>query len=133
MKPSKNANKNKGNTFQFKKTKNADSQIRPGLAGLGQRLRMEEAARERESCIPKAPFARLVREIADQFKYDLKFQRVAIEALQESAEAFLLHIFEDSYLCTTHAKRMTLMPSDMKLSIRLGKHPALQNHQASKF
>jgi hypothetical protein len=35
------------------------------------------------------PFQRLVREIAQDFKSDLRFQSSAIGALQESAEAYL--------------------------------------------
>ena len=73
------------------------------------------------------PFQRVVREIASNFKEDLRFQSGALDALKESAEAFLLHIFEDSNLCTVHAKRVTLMPSDLKLAIRLGHHPILRN------
>jgi len=49
--------------------------------------------------IRKLPFQRLVREIASDFKSDLRFQSSTIEALQESAEAYLVSLFEDSNLC----------------------------------
>jgi histone H3 len=45
----------------------------------------------------KLPFQRLVREIAQNFKSDLRFQSSAIGALQESAEAFLVGYFEGKY------------------------------------
>ena len=38
----------------------------------------------------------------------------ALMALQEATEAFLITLFEDSYLCSIHAKRVTLMPKDMR-------------------
>jgi histone H3/H4 len=46
--------------------------------------------------IPKLPFQRLVREIAQQvsFKEDMRWQKSAILALQEAAEAFLVKEFE---------------------------------------
>jgi len=41
---------------------------------------------------------RLVREIAQDFKSDLRFQSSAIGALQESVEAYLVSLFEDTNL-----------------------------------
>ena len=46
--------------------------------------------------IRKLPFQRLVREIAQQFKNDLRFQSTAILALQEASEAYLVGLFEES-------------------------------------
>ena len=57
-----------------------------------------------ELLIRKLPFARLVREIAQDFKTHLRFQRQAIAALQEAAEAYLVGLFEDTNLCAIHAK-----------------------------
>ena len=54
--------------------------------------------------IRKLPFQRLVREIAQDFKTDLRFQSVAILCLQEEAEAYLVGLFEDTNLCAIHAK-----------------------------
>lgn len=49
----------------------------------------------------------------------LRWQSSAILALQEAAEAYLVHLFEDSNLCAVHAKRVTLMVKDMQLARRL--------------
>ena len=54
--------------------------------------------------IRKLPFQRLVREIAQDFKTDLRFQSVAILCLQEAAEAYLVRLFDDANLCAIHAK-----------------------------
>jgi histone H3 len=56
-------------------------------------------------------FQRLVREIAQDFKTDLRFQSSAIGALQESAEAYLVSLFEDTNLAAIHAKRVTIRES----------------------
>ena len=61
----------------------------------------------------------MVREIAADFKNDLRFQSTAILALQEAAEAYLVSLFEDSYVCSLHAKRITLMPKDIQLARRI--------------
>ena len=46
------------------------------------------------------PFQRLVREIAQDIKTELRFQSAAIGALQEASEAYLVGLFEDTNLCT---------------------------------
>ena len=43
----------------------------------------------------------------------------ALEALQEAAESYLVHLFEDANLCAIHAKRVTLMPRDIQLARRI--------------
>ena len=59
------------------------------------------------------PFQQLVREIAHDFKTDLRFQSFAIGALQEASEAYLASLSEDTNLCAIHAKRVTIMPKDI--------------------
>ena len=49
----------------------------------------------------------------------MRFQSAAIMALQESAEAYLIGIFEDTNLCAIHAKRVTIMPRDIQLARRI--------------
>ncbi|CAG8449204.1 17965_t:CDS:2 [Rhizophagus irregularis] len=72
-----------------------------------------------ELLIRKLPFQRLVREIAQDFKTDLRFQSSAIGALQEAAEAYLVALFEDTNLAAIHAKRVTIQPKDIQLARRL--------------
>jgi histone H3 len=66
--------------------------------------------------IRNAPFQCLVREVAQDFKSDCRFQSVAVLALQEALEAYLIGLFEDTNLCAIHAKRITIMPRDMMLA-----------------
>ncbi|EPY77382.1 histone H3-like centromeric protein A-like isoform 1 [Camelus ferus] len=69
----------------------------------------------------KAPFCRLAREICVQFTrgVDFNWQAQALLALQEAAEAFLVHLFEDAYLLSLHAGRVTLFPKDVQLARRI--------------
>ena len=50
-----------------------------------------------ELLIRKLPFQRLVREIAQDFKTDLRFQSAAIGALQVLIFNFLLFLFRNPY------------------------------------
>uniref|UniRef100_A0AC35ERC0 Histone H2A/H2B/H3 domain-containing protein n=1 Tax=Panagrolaimus sp. PS1159 TaxID=55785 RepID=A0AC35ERC0_9BILA len=61
----------------------------------------------------------IFREIAPDYKLDLRFQSSAILALQEAAEAYLVRLFEDTNLCAIHAKRVTIMPKDIQLARRI--------------
>ena len=72
-----------------------------------------------ELLIPKLPFQRLVREIAENFKTKLSFQSAAIGVLQEAAEEYLINLFEDTNLCAVHAHRVTIMPRDIQLARRI--------------
>ena len=89
---------------------------RPGTAALREIRRYQKST---ELLIRKLPFQRLVREIAQDFKSDLRFQSHAIAALQEASEAYLVGLFEDTNLCAIHAKRVTIMPKDIQLARRI--------------
>ncbi|GJY52343.1 ulp1 protease family, C-terminal catalytic domain-containing protein [Tanacetum coccineum] len=53
-------------------------------------LRIRKYQKSTDLLIRKLPFQRLVREIAQDFKTDLRFQSHAVLALQEAAEAYLV-------------------------------------------
>ena len=46
-------------------------------------------------------------------------QHIAVEALQEAAEYYITNLFDDAHLCALHAKRITLQPKDMQLTMRI--------------
>lgn len=60
-----------------------------------------------------------MREIATEFKQEVRFQSQAVLALQEAAEAYLVSLFEDTNLCAIHAKRVTIMSKDLQLAKRI--------------
>ena len=89
---------------------------RPGTVALREIRKFQKST---DLLIRKLPFQRVVREIAQQFKSDLRFQSQAVLALQEASEAYLVGLFEDTNLCAIHAKRVTIMPKDMQLARRI--------------
>ena len=90
--------------------------FRPGTVALREIHRYQKST---DLLIRKLPFQRLVREIAQDLKNDLRFQSTAILAIQEASEAYLVGLFEDTNLCAIHAKRKTIMPKDMQLACRI--------------
>lgn len=89
---------------------------RPGTVALRE---IRQYQKSTDLLIRKLAFQRLVREVAAGWRVDLRFQSSALLALQEAAEAFLVGLFEDTNLCALHAKRVTIMPQDMKLARRI--------------
>ena len=90
--------------------------FRAGTVALREIRRYQKST---ELLIRRQPFQRLVREVASDFKSDLRFQASAVAALQEAAEAHMVGIFEDTNLCAVHAKRVTIMPRDLQLARRI--------------
>eukprot|EP00605_Chrysophyceae_sp_TOSAG23-4_P001191 GSChrysophyteH1.ASY1.ANO1.1300.1 assembled CDS len=74
---------------------------RPGTVALREIRRYQKST---ELLIRKLPFQRLGS---------------AVLALQESAEAYLVGLFEDTNLAAIHAKRVTIMPKDIQLARRI--------------
>ncbi|KAG6898297.1 histone H3 [Termitomyces sp. T32_za158] len=94
--------------------------FRPGTVALREIRRYQKST---ELLIPKLAFQRLVREVAQDFRDNLRFQTSAVSALQEAAEAYLVDLFKDINLAAIHARRVTIMPRDVALARRLrGKH-----------
>lgn len=89
---------------------------RPGTRALRDIRRYQQST---DLLIRRLPFQRLVREITQDFKTDVRFQSLALLAIQEASEAYLTGLFEDTNLCAIHAKRVTIMPKDMSLARRI--------------
>ncbi|CDW61275.1 Histone H3 [Trichuris trichiura] len=90
---------------------------RPGVLALREIRLFQKGT---ELLIRRRSFQRVVRDVAQRHgKPELKFQRIALEALQTAAEAYLIGLMEDTNLASIHAKRQTIMPRDMHLALRL--------------
>nr|AOR06535.1 centromere histone H3 variant 2 [Luzula elegans] len=93
---------------------------RPGTVALKQ---IRKFQRSTELLVPKTPFARLVREITEQYSNDVnRWQAEALVALQEAAEAYIVNLMEDANLLAIHAKRVTIMQKDIQLARRISGH-----------
>ena len=90
--------------------------FRPGTRALKEIRKYQKST---DLLIRRLPFQRLVRQVAQKFAQDLRFQASALSALQEASEAYLVGLFEDTNLCAIHARRVTIMPKDIQLSRRI--------------
>lgn len=90
---------------------------RPGVAALREIRKYQKST---DLLIRRTPFQRLVREIVNETApYEMRMQSTALLALQEAAEAYLVSLFEDTNLCALHARRITIMPKDLRLARRI--------------
>lgn len=90
---------------------------RPGVGALREIRKYQQST---DTLIRRMPFQRLVREIAqDVCKESMRFQVSSIAALQQAAEMYLVQVFEDANLCTMHRKRVTILPKDIQLAMRI--------------
>ncbi|MED6278317.1 hypothetical protein CHARACLAT_022512 [Characodon lateralis] len=91
--------------------------FRPGTKAL---MEIRKYQKSTNLLIRKTSFARLVREVCQSFSTSyLRWQVVALMALQEAAEAFLVLLLSDANLCAIHAKRVTVFPRDIQLARRI--------------
>lgn len=61
-----------------------------------------------------------VREVTQAYtNREIRWKGVALLALQEASEAYLVGLFEDANLCALHGKRVTIQVKDIQLSRRI--------------
>lgn len=90
--------------------------FRPGTVALREIRRYQKGT---ELLLRKAPFQRLVREVASALKEGLRFQSSAVAAIQEATESYVVSLLADTNLCAIHTRRVTIMPRDVHLARRL--------------
>ena len=89
---------------------------RPGTLALRQIRKYQKST---DLLIHKVPFQRLVRELVLSMDKSLRFQSTALLALQEAAEAYLVHMFSQCNDICIHSKRVTVQAKDIQLWKRL--------------
>ena len=82
-----------------------------------------------DSLIKRTPFNKLIKEISQEYRIhpdgpgtpsvQVCFQSTALAVLQEAAENFLIGLFKDINLLAVYAKRVTVMPHDICLALRI--------------
>jgi len=90
--------------------------FRPGTVALRQIRKYQKST---DLLMRRAPFYRLVREVAQDFKDNVRFEAAALQGLQEAAEAMLVKLMEDANVLCVHRKKVTIMPADMHLAQHL--------------
>jgi histone H3 len=89
---------------------------RPGTVALREIRKYQQSTK---LLIPRIAVSRLIREIAQDYKCDLRFQSSAISALHEALESYLINLFELTQFAAIHAKRVTINAKDMQLARRI--------------
>ena len=108
---------------------------RCGLVALHEIRRYQKST---ECLIKKSPFQKLIQEILQEYRISphgpgtlsvqVRFQSTAITTLQEAAENFIVCLFEDVNLLAVHAKRVIMIPRDIRLAVRIqGDHQKMQH------
>eukprot|EP01083_Nonionella_stella_P046185 123641_1 len=95
---------------------------RPGVVALREIRKYQKSS---DLLLQRSAFARLVREIGQQYKADLRFQKAALEALQEATEMYIVRLFEETQACALHNKSVSIKPRDMQLVRRLRRNKSL--------
>ena len=113
---------NKSSTGGIKKP----HRYHPGLLTLREICRYQQST---DCLIKRTAFNKLIKEISQGYRVcpdrpgtpsvQVRCQSTALAALQEAAENFLVALFEDVNLLTVHAKRVTVMPRDIRLALRI--------------
>jgi histone H3/H4 len=66
--------------------------------------------------IPREAFARLTREVTQDFATDIRISSGALNAVQFIVESYMVSVFEDTLLAAIHAKRERIEPKDIQLA-----------------
>ena len=90
--------------------------FRPGTVALMEIRRFQKST---DLLIRKIPFHRIVKNVLADYSTTTKISKLAVTALQESTEAYLVGLFNDANLCAIHAKRCTVMAKDLRLTRRI--------------
>lgn len=99
----------------------ARRRFRPSVAALSEIRRYQTSTNLQ---IRKAPFQRLVREIAQRVSPGLRVNSHALTAMHEAAEAYMVALFAETRGCASHAARAEILIKDMQLSLRIrGERP----------
>jgi histone H3/H4 len=95
------------------KSETKKHRFRPGTVALREIRRHQKNS----DCLafPKLNFNRLAREIAQDFKEDLRFSESVIDLLQLVAENYLTELCTYANKCAIHANRETIYPADLRL------------------
>ena len=90
--------------------------FKPGTVALRQIRKLQRTC---DLLLPLQPFQRLIREIALSFKSDLRFEREALLAIQEAAEAHIIGMFQHTQNLAIHSGRKTIQDKDLSLALHI--------------
>lgn len=86
---------------------------KPGTVALREISKQQKSV---TTACPKQAVERVIREIAMDYKEDVRFNKTALLALQEGAEQYLIDLFKQSQKLAIHAGRQTITQGDLLLA-----------------
>ena len=95
-----------------------EHRFRPGTRAL---MNIRKYQKTTDLLIPKLSFQRLIREIGQEYKSDLRFSEDALLLCQMAIETYLVKLFEDINLIAISDHRVTILPKDVNLALRIGR------------
>lgn len=93
---------------------------KPGTVALRE---IRKYQRNTDHLIQKLPLQKLVKEVIQDFKTDVRISRAAYVSIQDAVEAHVVGMLEFANRAAIHAKRVTVMPRDLKLARLVRNHP----------
>ncbi|KAH9417020.1 histone H3-like [Dermatophagoides pteronyssinus] len=104
--------------FETKSELLKQKRYRPGTMALRE---IRNYQRLNKLSIPKQNFQRLIQGLTNEIYGNGRYrmQKSAVEAIQEASESYLINLLHDTNLLAIHAKRVTIMPKDLRLAIRI--------------
>lgn len=82
-------------------------------------LTFRAGSRSTDILIPKQAFMNVVKDIAVDWRSDIRFQSAAIEALYYAVEAYVVTLFEDAMIAAVHDNRVTVMDRDLHFVLQI--------------
>lgn len=88
--------------------------FRPGTVAIREIKRYQKSV---DLLLPRAPVKRLIREIAQPYRDELRFSKQAMEALQEASESYIVDLFADANVAAIEHERKTVTARDIRLAL----------------
>ena len=98
--------------------------FKPGTVALRQ---IRQYQKSTDLLIAKLPFERLVREIAQEFKDDVRFSKTAMYTLQEVSEDYLTSLYSDAMTTCCDFGGKTLTVNGIQTVLRLRKSGSMRD------
>ncbi len=98
------------------KTSPKKRRFKPGTVAL------REIRKEQQNInysIPRAPFKKLLQEIAQYFGDNLRFSKDSVDMIQTYIETYIITILDNSNLIAIHNKKQSVKSKDIHLARRV--------------
>ena len=89
---------------------------RPSLRA---RLEIRKYQKTTNLLVARRPVNRIVREILQEMRPGFRLREEAVDALHHAVEDYAIKLLIECNALADHAKRITIMPNDLRLALRL--------------